>query len=82
MTAAWSDCISVECPNCRAPVNAYCVSLTVTLQPLTEHIDENTELRMFAHVTARNGAWTWELFQAHWTDIPDECAVYIGRWPD
>jgi hypothetical protein len=25
VTAAWSDCISVECPNCRAPVNAYCV---------------------------------------------------------
>jgi hypothetical protein len=58
------------------------VSLAVTLQPLSEQIDEYTELRMFAHVTARNGAWTWELFPAHWTDIPDECPAYIGRWPD
>lgn len=37
--------------------------------------------RLFMRVTADNGAWTWELFDAHWEDGAVS-NVYIGRWPD
>lgn len=37
--------------------------------------------RRFMRFEATNGTWTWELFEAHWSDgHPNN--VYVGRWPD
>lgn len=37
--------------------------------------------RLFTNIEYFGTRWTWELFDAHWSDGrgPD---IYIGRWPD
>lgn len=37
--------------------------------------------RRFMRITAANGSWIWELFDAHWED-GEPSNVYIGRWRD
>lgn len=38
--------------------------------------------RRFMTLSADNGSWTWELFEAHWEDGQGPENMFVGRWPD
>jgi hypothetical protein len=39
--------------------------------------------RIFVSLEYRDMKWTWELFEAHWSDLTVGAEdVMIGRWPD
>ena len=44
------------------------------------------DARMFLHIYAGNGSWTYELFEAHWRGESPygvaDAVAYLGRWPD
>lgn len=48
-------------------------------------LDENTPVRMFAHIDYNGQHWAWELFLAHWWDGAGRVTtdrILVGRWPD
>jgi hypothetical protein len=39
--------------------------------------------RVFAHLDWQGQRWTWELFDAHWSDgCKSPIGLMVGRWPD
>jgi len=38
--------------------------------------------RIFAHIHYFGKKWTWELFEAHFSDGKGPDDILIGRWPD
>jgi hypothetical protein len=38
--------------------------------------------RLFAHIDYEGQRWTWELFEAHFSDGEGPLDLFIGRWPD